>query len=546
MAIDPSLVLRFESLSGERLTALPEWDTAWLLFAGAQLGPSQALQFYRLEVDGLILPLQWQPERQLLMALWQRQGPGIYPVTLWYQSERCFERELQVWPKGWGQSGLFALLEDLSYHLPYEWGRALKRGAGYVPGKSTETRILRGWRQEFARLQECLLDASESSVGLLSALADWEPNQTLGLPPELRPVPAYQARNPLFRTVVSPGLPLLDQRPRWQANTPENRFVKSLVARVETRLNSLLGLLVGPDFGPEQSQLQAWLTLLRKHTRACPEWPTIPALTAPAMPTLGLMARRSHRPFVRLWQQLNRDFVFVPSMENQPSQSSLSKAGPRRRRLENLPWLYQTWSLLHVILALQREAQLQGWTPISQDWFFPWQNAGRPPSNWVQVLPRGQRVLHLQKAGAGAELQVWVERQFGAEGAIHSISYAQRPDLVVQVSPYKRPQLPTQPTQPAQIWLWDAKYRLGDDLKRPSKVDLDRMHAYRDALRSETGATVVTMACILYPGPSLTFAPGLSALQASPLAPEDLQQALSLQVQGLLAGLTGLVGAAKP
>jgi hypothetical protein len=505
--------LRFENLHGEFLKALPEWESAWIVLEGLQRETLQSLPDYRLELDGFTLPLQWQPERRVLMALWQRQGPGFYPLRLWYRSECHFETRLEVWPTGWGQAGLFALLEGLYYLLPLEWGQALRPGAGYLQGQSTDTGRLRGWRQEFAKLQACLMDQAEQA-GLLSALTAWEPNQALGLPGELLQVSAHQARKPLFRTVLHPAQKILDQRPRWQFNTPENRFVKHLVQRVETRLTHLLGLLPEREFGQEWAQLQTWLSQLRRSTARFSDWKEIHPFSMPVTPGLGLMARPSHRVFLTHWQKLSRDFVFV------------SSEGPLRRSLENLPWLYQTWSLLQVILALFQAAQIQGWLPESMQWLFPWQD-----SNFVRVLPRGKMVLSLHRPDSPSRIQVWVERHFGAEGPIHSISYAQRPDLVVQISH------PDLPDKPDQLWLWDAKYRLGDDLKRPTKADLDRMHAYRDALRSQQGEPLVEMACILYPGPTQVFAPGLMALQASPLASEQLQMDLNRQLTGLLAGL---------
>lgn len=505
-----AISLRFENLQGERLKSLPEWESAWIVLEGLQRETLQSLPDYRLELDGFTLPLQWQPDKRVLMALWQRQGPGLYPLRLWYQSECHFETRLEIWPKGWGQAGLFALLEGLQYLLPLEFGQALRPGAGYLHGQSADTRRLRGWRQEFAKLQACLMEQPEQA-GLLSALTAWEPNQALGLPGELLPVSAHQARKPLFRSVLHPVQKILDQRPCWQSNTPENRFVKHLVQRVETRLSNLLGLLPEREFGPERSQLQTWLSQLRKSTARYSDWKDIRALSAPVTPGLSLMARPSHRVFLTHWQKLSQDFVFVQS------------EGAQRRKLENLPWLYQTWSILQVILALFQAAQLQGWLPESMQWLFPWQD-----SAFVRVLPRGRMVLSLHRPDSQFSIQVWVERHFGAEGPIHSISYAQRPDLVVLIS---------HPNRPDQLWLWDAKYRLGEDLKRPAKADLDRMHAYRDALRSQQGEPLVEMACILYPGPSQIFAPGLMALQASPLASEQLQMDLNRQLTGLLAGL---------
>jgi PD-(D/E)XK nuclease superfamily len=41
------------------------------------------------------------------------------------------------------------------------------------------------------------------------------------------------------------------------------------------------------------------------------------------------------------------------------------------------------------------------------------------------------------------------------------------------------------------------------------KVDIDKMHAYRDAIRDQSGTRVVRYAATLYPGPELHYAEGL-------------------------------------
>ncbi len=105
-------------------------------------------------------------------------------------------------------------------------------------------------------------------------------------------------------------------------------------------------------------------------------------------------------------------------------------------------------------------------------------------------------------------------RKVGRGDGLHSVSYSQVPDVAVEVhSPDERP----------RVYLFDPKYKLkGEHLEgesgdgSPKKVDIDKMHAYRDATRGEEGERLVHYAAILYPGPSVRYVKGLEALSAYP------------------------------
>lgn len=47
-------------------------------------------------------------------------------------------------------------------------------------------------------------------------------------------------------------------------------------------------------------------------------------------------------------------------------------------------------------------------------------------------------------------------------------------------------------------------------------VDIDKMHAYRDAIRGPEGERLVRYAATLYPGPTVTYTRGLEAIRAYP------------------------------
>ena len=81
-----------------------------------------------------------------------------------------------------------------------------------------------------------------------------------------------------------------------------------------------------------------------------------------------------------------------------------------------------------------------------------------------------------------------------------------------------------------RLYLFDPKYKLDSEEidgvvdGKPKKVDIDKMHAYRDAIRGDDGSAVVRFAATLYPGSTLSFSDGLAALQAYPGREIELKQ----------------------
>ncbi len=97
------------------------------------------------------------------------------------------------------------------------------------------------------------------------------------------------------------------------------------------------------------------------------------------------------------------------------------------------------------------------------------------------------------------------------------------------------------PNGPPNVYLFDPKYKLeGEFLEgestdgRPKKVDIDKMHAYRDAIRDEWGTRVVRYSAILYPGPETHYAEGLEALSAYPGLEKPLEKKLEVLMREAL------------
>jgi len=77
----------------------------------------------------------------------------------------------------------------------------------------------------------------------------------------------------------------------------------------------------------------------------------------------------------------------------------------------------------------------------------------------------------------------------------------------------------------------EAKYKLDSEVSdasdagaHPKKDDIDKMHAYRDAIRDASGKRVVALASILYPGPTIRYGDGIAALKAVPGEADELSR----------------------
>jgi predicted component of viral defense system (DUF524 family) len=187
--------------------------------------------------------------------------------------------------------------------------------------------------------------------------------------------------------------------------------------------------------------------------------------------------------------------------------------------LENLPYLYQLWGTLEVVNVLLEVAAEQGYSVAEQ------RLVRRDATGaFVQVLPDGVPALMLTHPLHGTEVRLIPERTYGSSGVLRSISYAQRPDVAVELRT---------PGEPPRLFLFDPKYKLDGELiegesadGKPKKVDIDKMHAYRDAIRDADRRRVVASAVTLYPGPGVQYGPGIAALPARPDEAAELEQHL--------------------
>src|SRR5262249_21413105 len=120
---------------------------------------------------------------------------------------------------------------------------------------------------------------------------------------------------------------------------------------------------------------------------------------------------------------------------------------------------------------------------------------------------------------------------------VQSISFGQTPDITVEVVRHGG--------QPV-LYLFDPKYKLDSETDgqpgdgKPKKVDIDKMHAYRDALRDSEQRRVVRYAAILYPGPEKHYGDRIDALPARPLQAGVLDDRIKTVLRSALDPGSGL------
>jgi predicted component of viral defense system (DUF524 family) len=197
--------------------------------------------------------------------------------------------------------------------------------------------------------------------------------------------------------------------------------------------------------------------------------------------------------------------------------------------LRNLPYLYERWLTLQVIVAA-----LQTGHELGYEHDRPTLLRRHGDELLVDLLPGGNRALvELTHATHETTVRVFAQRYYSLKGAaLRSISFPQIPDVAIEVERPSR----------TDVILFDAKYKLGSEGTadgaadgRPAKADIDAMHAYSDAIRDAEGRRVVCLAAILYPGGDMDYGAHLAALRARPGQGEALQSALRTRLEPVFA-----------
>jgi len=458
-----------------------------------------------------------------VFADWPRSGPGRYRLTALHSGEPS-EQLVTIGSRKLGDQGFASLLDELENQLPASIALSLQRAGAFV-GVQLQRPRENTVAQELSRLRRTIVGVP-TRPGLRTILPaiGCDPHRILAT--EETWAPRERARRPspssMLRVLTrnanidADGRPIqvINLRADHTVDTYENRLLKHFTMEVSQRLRRMERYAAASRNAPiadELAFLDAALHDARRHARFLND---VSEPIGPLSRTTMLLLKEpryralldSYIEFHRsVWASLRDDALDAP--------------------LENLPYLYQVWGTLVVIDIVLAAALNAGFELVHQEFV-------RPTFGglFVEMLRNGGVALEL-KAPNGAHLTVTPGRTFGATGTHRSLSFAQRPDVVVELS---------QSFGTSDFLFFDPKYKLdGDDAEhgngRPVKSDVDKMHAYRDAVRDAAGGAVVTMAATLYPGATERYGDGIAAFHAMPGIAEDLRDDITAQVTQFLA-----------
>jgi predicted component of viral defense system (DUF524 family) len=516
--------LTFIDRSGEALSGPREWTPELIQVDIDPVLFTQATLFRQSEK----LPLFTQELGQAVRVLanWPRAGTGRYRLRLEIDDELVEETVHEVAPTKISASSYQALIDYLQGgHLSASIAISLERLGGLtgLDLRALEETTPAG---ELIRLRQAI-EGYEKKTGLavaLTAIAR-DPHRQLIKTEEwvraerarrLEPVGMMRALREPDNVDRERWLPrrVPDVRVEHSVDVYENRLVKLFSDQVGLRLRRLHAFFSQKDQLAGVAQTESLLATLNRVRRGAAfldevSLPTHP----PSRITMVLLRREPYRAVLERYLEFRRE-AYV----------ELDDPG-LTLPLDNLPHLYELWGTLQVIDVLLEQARAHNYDSVEHRLA---RQIGR--GVYIKVLPDGSPAVTLRRSSDGRRVRLIPQRTFGRTSAsLRSMSFSQRPDVVIEVSPSDG--------APGLI-VFDPKYKLqseeqpaptaeddpGIPAGQPKKIDIDTMHAYRDAIRTPSGERVVSQAAILYPGPEVRYPPGIEALTADPLRPELLRE----------------------
>ena len=517
----PTSSLRFRSIPD--LAAIPapvEWTQA-LVELVCEASSLADVQF---TVNGSPVPVQRRLllGHERLVADWERRGPGRYHLEV-----RCCgqvdTRDVDIIPARITPEAFARLLEDLERVLPCSIATGISNAGGLHGVERTAMQPMTA-QEDLRRLQlavhgdgrpglvEVLTRIARAPHHVFAAQQEWVKVERARRPrPNHLPLGLRKANNISsqrgLRTVA-------DSRVEESFDVYENRLVRAFVDAVEHRLRALV--LCRP--GSEMAQAAAPLLeeLADAHRRASFLAQVGVPRGVPTRVTMVLLRRPEYRAALEGYR------AFCQSLRIELRDDRIESP------LENLPYLYELWGTLRVVDCLLKNAAGHGYRLVHQR--LVTRDAG---GLWFQRLQAGEPAMELQHPGTGTRVRLVPQRTYSAQGGVlRSLSFAQVPDITIEVRA---------PEGEPLLYLLDPKYKLDSERLSvtsagmvggsPLKVDIDKMHAYRDAIRDAGGRAVVRYAAIMYPGPSRTYSDGLEALNADPERGEELEALLGARLQ---------------
>jgi len=507
--ISKSYALTFLNQQGSSIASPKEWMTAWVELHGV-LHEWDEVRLLRLGNEELSISLKYFKGQKRVVAEWPLSGPGRYQLQMFIRDMLVDEQIVTIQPGKISTEAYERLIEDLETRLPATIALALQRG-GALTGLSFLPPSESTLAMELIRLQRAILGTSERTglAQVLRTLAQ-SPHQILDtteswtlLERARRPHPSrlVQALSKPYNLdkEIKP-IRVLDTHVEHSVDVYENRLLKVFWQLVHLRLRRLTSIMAkqsGKNALLEEVQkLCAVLQIARQEATFLNDV-TLPS-HLPTHITMVLL----RNPFYRAALEGYLEFHRSPMVRlEEPSLSA---------PLENLPFLYQMWGTLQVVSALLEVATNLNYKVRDQ------QLARKDTQGiYLRLLPDGKPLVILEHPTNQTIIKIIPESryarfQIGSKDMFYSLSFEQRPDIAVEI----------QTSEGSRIYLFDPKYKLSkgydEEVGKPKKEDIDKMHTYRDAIRGREQQRVVKYAAILYPGSNQSYGDGVEALQAYP------------------------------
>jgi hypothetical protein len=504
MASAPTSKLSFLDAQGQRVEGPQEWARGYVAI---DVSPER-WQKVELSRNGepLDVYVRELAGRAQVVADWPLSGTGHYRLEL-IDGEDPEECRLSVWPRKITRASYFRLLDDLE-QLPAAIAVALQR-QGALSGiklPPPEEVTLSG---ELLRLRRAVTGTTERP-GLARVLRSLAAEHysvlrasEISLPRErvrrIHPARLSQAVA-IAHSVDASGLParLPEIRVEHTPDVYENRLVRAFYDQVNLRVRRLQARLqrTGLEAVREElADLSRTVGAARREAGFLDEVSSPRQL--PTQLTMVLLRRPAYRAALEGFLEFRRT---VSIRLEEPALDA---------PLENLPALYETWGTLQVLKTLTDVAAQLGWSV--EERLFHRDASGL----FLRVLRSGRAALIARDPTSRITVKLVVQRTYGRGGKpLRSASYEQRPDIAIEIDAGRGP----------RVLVFDPKYKLeSEQLEgeisdgRPKKVDIDKMHAYRDAIRDANDQRPVEFAAIIYPGASSEdFGSGLQAIAARP------------------------------
>lgn len=499
MASPPSSEAQFLDLDG-CACAPREWTPLLLLLPG----PITDWEGWSVAVNGepRAVHLRRIAGQAQCVCEWPESSAGRYRIVLDHPARGRVEQDLLIMPAKLGEQAIERILEDMEKRLPHALAAALQRG-GALAGLDLLPPENVTPAAELSRLRH-IVAGTEAEPGLLRLLPLIASAPHKVLVETVINTPQERARRPhavLMRKALYRGhqiddegrpLRLFDRRIEPSHDVHENRVVKLVCELSRQRLVRLIPMLPAALQSDTSSLLDALTRAVRQAAflaEVGPSGTTVPQVTQ------VLLRRADYRRVLNLWKALCSGLAVRFG------------SGALDTPFRSVPNLYELWGTFASLTKIVELLVDHGFE-IGRERLIR-----RLPQGPLVELVQGQNPLAHLTRGDSTTANVYFQRSFSAQSApLASVSFDQRPDLVVEVA---------RPDGPCALIVLDPKYKLDErsGMIGPKKEDIDKMHAYRDAIVHRSHGRVIRHAAILYPGPTRRFGDEVSALNADPLDP---------------------------